>query len=199
MKRQTFWALDLEMEQPSGEIISIGVTIPDLGCYNYFITPSQPLSQFIKDLTGYDDHMFCWDKSRKECFQSFTNLMNDAVRMTREHSYSELCKSPLTWGQGDTPLLIEELRTHGIDYSAFLGRRCIDVKTVYLMDRLYQGFALNNRTSLSSAAKTLKIDMEFHKAHNSMDDAILTREVFEALVEKNTKRNDAIKTLIQNV
>ena len=57
-----FLALDLELNQPSGKIIQVGVAIGDKNTRfedyvvrKWYIDPQEPISEFINDLTGITD------------------------------------------------------------------------------------------------------------------------------------------------
>ena len=57
-----FLALDLELNQPSGKIIQVGVAIGDKNTRfedyvvrKWLIDPQEPISEFINDLTGITD------------------------------------------------------------------------------------------------------------------------------------------------
>ena len=61
-RTQKYLALDLELNQPSGKIIQVGIAIgrADDRFENYFtkkwyINPDEPIDQFIIDLTGITD------------------------------------------------------------------------------------------------------------------------------------------------
>ena len=58
-RTQKFLALDLEMNQPSGKIIQVGIAIGSANdrrdqyiTKKWYINPNEPLDQFIIDLTG---------------------------------------------------------------------------------------------------------------------------------------------------
>ena len=57
-----FLALDLELNQPSGKIIQVGIAIGDKNTRfedyvvrKWYIDPQEPISEFINDLTGITD------------------------------------------------------------------------------------------------------------------------------------------------
>ena len=76
-----FIALDLELEQPSNEIIQIGIAWVCRDCEdntihkkNFYVTPSGSVSPFIQDLTGIKDEHFDWTRSRREIYKEFCDI-----------------------------------------------------------------------------------------------------------------------------
>lgn len=194
----TFWSLDLEMEQPSNEILSIGVSIwtptAQHGLYgintkNFLITPSQPVSEFIQNLTGLKDDQFDWNKTRTQCFQDFADYMHNIqeIAETRWH------REPITWGAGDLHLLREQLPK--LDKLNFLSRRFIDVKSMCMLERVYEGRSISGKMSLRSGLSMY--DMHFEgAAHDSSVDAYNTMRLFRAVVDKNIKKHQLITQLV---
>lgn len=186
-----FFALDLEMEQPSNEIISIGVAYQNndgfINRMNFLVTPSQPLSPFIKELTGLSDDMFNWSKSRKQCFMEF--LQAHEVIMTM----NDIFKEAVTWGCGDVHLLRRQISEEGLEISC-LSRRFIDVKTLLMMERVYQGKSISGRMSLNSGLKEYKMDF-VGDAHNSSWDALNTLILFFQIITKRKKLNTILNDL----
>lgn len=184
-----FYAIDLEMEQPSNEIISIGIAwnaishiSGELETYakDFLITPSQPVSEFIQNLTGLKDDMYDWSKSRLDCFKEFTNFF---------YELGDLHKEAIVWGCGDIPTLRDQLLGLGLPHVG--SRRFIDVKTLVFMNNAYAGKSLSTRVSLGSALHRYKIK-QYGTAHNSAADAYNTLALFNQLVIDGTKMQKAL-------
>lgn len=197
MNNMVFWGLDLEMEQPSNEIISIGVSIwvPDANMFktdspNFLITPSQPISQFIQDLTGLNDSMYKWDESREIGFRKFVDYMNLAKSRV-EQSGLKWFREPITWGAGDLHTLRSQMPFIQQD---FMGRRFIDVKTLSMMERVFQNKSISGKMGLRSGLSGYGLAFE-GSAHNSAVDAYNTMRLFNAIVEKNKKRYSLLEEL----
>lgn len=194
-KPTAFVAVDLEMEQPSQEIISIGVAISDANditqvaaSANFYITPTQPLSDFIKNLTGLQESDYDNTKSREQCFTEFRQWLFRKTVMFEPCGY-KLHREFVTWGCGDVTLLAPELKD-----TAMSSRRFIDVKTLCLMDKLYSGLSIPGKLGLSTALRERKIEPH-GTAHNSESDAVNTLKLFAAVVSREQNRRKAIVTL----
>jgi inhibitor of KinA sporulation pathway (predicted exonuclease) len=180
-------AIDLEMEQPSGEIISVGVAWGNYyGAKDFLITPSQPISQFIQDLTGLKDNMYDWNKSRATCLEEVRDFLSTLIKDGCSDCF-------VTWGGGDVSALYSIMKQVGINDIPF-GRRFTDTKTLYLFDREVSGLSISNKTSLNSALKANKLSFE-GRQHNSADDAFNTLRLYNALIKKYSTIIDTIKTL----
>lgn len=197
MNNNVFWALDLEMEQPSNEIISIGVSIwiPGASGYktdtpNFLITPSQPISPFIQELTGLNDSMFKWDESREIGFRKFVDYMNMAKSRV-ELSGMKWFREPITWGAGDLHTLRSQMPFIQQD---FMARRFIDVKTLCMMERVFQDKSISGKMGLRSGLSSYGLSFE-GAAHNSAVDAYNTMRLFNAIVEKNKKKHSLLEEL----
>jgi DNA polymerase III epsilon subunit-like protein len=80
MINYNFIALDLEMNQPSGKVIEVGVAIGNvndgvLEMRNWYVDPQEPIEEYITQLTGIDDEkshrpLFLYHKSRKISLRS---------------------------------------------------------------------------------------------------------------------------------
>lgn len=195
-KEPLFWALDLEMEQPSNEIISIGIAwetpysaVPL--SKNFLITPSYPLSSFIQELTGLQDSMFDATMTRKECFQSFYEFW---LSMTSENrnEHHRLESHPITWGQGDLHLLRKQMCAELDEVN--LPKRIVDVKTLMWFDKMAKGNYNSARMSLSTALKEMKIPF-LGDAHNSADDALNTLVLFRRLLEQKQNLRSHLKII----
>lgn len=200
-KEPLFWALDLEMEQPSNEIISIGfaweTSTQNAKCKDFLITPSQPLSPFIQELTGLKDDMFDWNKSRKDCFMEFYNFwLNNWVGLESDMYRYE--NHPITWGQGDLHLLRKQFYETLTDFDVDLPRRIVDVKSLVWFDKMVKGNYNSARMSLATALKEYKLFPQ-GTAHNSAYDAYNTLELFRELLTRKKNTIAAIKHLQDSI
>jgi inhibitor of KinA sporulation pathway (predicted exonuclease) len=193
-KEPLFWSLDLEMEQPSNEIISVGVAFEyptETIKKDFLITPSYPLSPFIQELTGLRDDMFDWNKTRKECFIEFYNeyykftAINDKGFKPQTH--------PITWGQGDLHLLRKQMNE--VLFSELeLPRRIVDVKSLLWFDKMVKGEYNSTRMSLDSGLKYMNL-MFLGNPHNSADDAYNTLLLFRHLLYSKQNFRNQFNTL----
>lgn len=191
-----FLALDLEMEQPSDEVLSVGVCMFSGDMLvekqnNFYITPTHPVSKFIQELTGIRETDF--DGSpRVNCYRELSKWV---VEIIESCPYYKFHREAITWGCGDVPLLRADMRKEQANFE-WLSQRFIDVKTLYLMDKATSDKSLSSKTSLNTAMKEMKINPRGN-AHNSMWDAVNTKEVFLELMYKQSNLKRTAKTLQQ--
>jgi len=176
-----FLALDLELNQPSGKIIQVGVAIgnihtrfDDYIVRKWYIDPQEPISEFINDLTGITDHDI-----RANCV-SHETVARELSELIREH---KVFVNPVTWGGGDSSELLTEFCKNHADFPHF-GRRWIDVKTWYTYLMLTKGKAPSG--GLSSAMGYFKLHFK-GKAHRADVDAANTLALFFKLLERQSK------------
>lgn len=175
---EQFIALDLEMNQPSGKIIQIGVSIGRIGqphaeylTRKWYIDPGEPISAEIVALTGIDDDAIA--ANAVPCARVAAELSE----LLGEHP---CFINPVTWGGGDSALLLELFRAQGIKFPHF-GRRWVDVKTLYSLLQLSVG--RNPAGGLSSAMGRYKLS--FHgTAHRADVDAHNTLRFFFHLLDR---------------
>ena len=193
-----FWGLDLEMEQPSQEIISVGICFAfNLGdpfreymiTKNFLVTPSESVSDKISALTGLKDSDFDWKKSRYVCFQEiFAHLegpMSHGISMFPE---------AVTWGAGDVPLLRAQMFDEIGKVPAILGRRPLDVKTLCMMDRVYSNKSISSKLSLRTALSSYGLSF-VGNAHCSADDAENTIFLFSEIVKRKKKQQNLLSQI----
>lgn len=175
---QKFLALDLELNQPSGKIIQVGVAIGSQQdrreqyiTKKWYINPNEPLDPFIIDLTGItssDISMYC---------VSHETVARELGELICEH---KTFVNPVTWGGGDSVELLSEFCKNHADFPHF-GRRWIDVKTWHTLYMLARG--KNPSGGLSSAMGTYKLQFK-GQAHRADIDAENTLALFFKIMER---------------
>lgn len=214
--KKFFYAIDLEMEQPSDEILSIGVAYQEvdydeevdiesrtvtyfpkyyISRKNFLITPSQPVSPFIQELTGLKDEMFDWNKSRTQCFEEFLDYhetQRNKIEMMSPNT--RLHGEAVVWGCGDIPLLRSQINEAGIEISKHdkLNRRFIDTKSLVMLYRLAQGKSISGRMGLKSGLAEFGLQF-IGDAHDSSCDAYNTLRLFEEYNKKMTSVFNIVK------
>ena len=187
-RTQKFLALDLELNQPSGKIIQVGVAVGSAAdrrdqyiTKKWYIDPKEPLDQFIIDLTGItqsDIGMYC---------VSHETVARELSEFIREH---KCFVNPVTWGGGDSRELLDEFCKNHADFPHF-GRRWIDVKTWYTLHMLCKG--KNPTGGLSSAMGQYKLQFK-GRAHQADIDAENTLALFFKILE----RQRSMEGLVEN-
>ena len=176
-----FLALDLELNQPSGKIIQVGIAIGDKNTRfedyvvrKWYIDPKEPISEFINDLTGITDADI-----RAESY-SHDFVARELSALIKEHN---TFINPVTWGGGDSRELLDEFCLNHADFPHF-GRRWIDVKTWYTYLMLTRGKAASG--GFASAMGYFKLHFK-GPAHRADVDAANTLALFFKLLERQAK------------
>lgn len=187
-RNQKFLALDLELNQPSGKIIQVGIAIGSINdTYDtmikrkWYIDPGEPISEFIIQLTGITDLDI-----RGNCV-SHETVARELSALIKEHN---CFMNPVTWGGGDSTDLIAEFNKKCIDFPHF-GRRWIDVKTWYTLMMLAKNKKPNG--GLASAMGAFKLHFR-DQAHRADIDAANTLVLFSKLIQ----RQRAFDNLLDN-
>ena len=176
-----FLALDLELNQPSGKIIQVGIAIGDKNTRfedyvvrKWYIDPQEPISEFINDLTGITD-----SDIRAEAY-SHEHVARELSELIKEH---KVFVNPVTWGGGDSVELLAEFCKNHADFLHF-GRRWIDIKTWYTYLMLTRGKAASG--GLASAMGYFKLHFK-GKAHRADVDAANTLALFFKLLDRQAR------------
>ncbi len=177
-KNQKYLALDLELNQPSGKIIQVGVAIGSMTdkfenyiTKKWYIDPQEPISDFIIGLTGITDRDI-----RAESW-SHSKVAEELSALIKEH---RTFINPVTWGGGDSVELLAEFAKNGVDFPHF-GRRWIDCKTFYTFLSLSKG--KNPGGGLSSVMGSYKMHFK-GEAHRADIDAANTLALFHKFLER---------------
>ena len=178
LSTQKFLAMDLEMNQPSGKIIQIGVAIGtitqshrDYVVRQWLIDPIEKIAPEITALTGISDADI---QSNAVAHNVAAQELSDLI-VTHQPFLN-----PVTWGHGDSDQWLDELRARNIEFHHF-GRRWIDTKTMHLTLTLAQGKSWKG--GLSSAMGKYKLS--FHgQAHRADVDAINTLRLFAHMMRR---------------
>ena len=180
-RSQKFLALDLELNQPSGKIIQVGIAIGSANdkfenyiTKKWYIDPKEPISDFIIGLTGITDHDI-----RLNCV-SHETVARELSELIKQHN---TWINPITWGGGDSRELLDEFCKNYADFPHF-GRRWIDTKTWYT----FMMFARSKNPSggLSSAMGYFKLHFK-GAAHRADIDAANTLALFFKLLERQAQ------------
>jgi len=177
-RSQKFLALDLELNQPSGKIIQVGIAIGSANdkfenyiVKKWYIDPKEPISDFIIGLTGITDHDI-----RLNCV-SHETVARELSELIKQHN---TWINPITWGGGDSRELLDEFCKNYADFPHF-GRRWIDTKTWYTFMMFARG--KNPSGGLASAMGAFK--MHFRgTAHRADIDAVNTLALFFKFLER---------------
>ena len=191
MELNTFIALDLEMNQPSGKIIQVGIAIGDrlqseeeYTTSRWLLDPDEPISPEIVALTGITDAMIA-DQA-----VTWERLAQELAELLESQA---LFINPVTWGAGDVPELLAAIRARGIKFP-YLGRRWVDIKTHHTMRSL----AVGKNPSGGLRSVMARYGLAFKGAPHRADvDALNTLRLFFRMLEQ-ASTSAAIQTLAKN-
>lgn len=176
---EIFTSLDLEMNQPSGKIISIGAVVGNivtgdiLERANIFVNPKERINPGITELTKITQE----DVNNGDTLQSAYNKL----RFIHKRYGSMI--NPLVWGGGDSQELLSQLLVENPQFNKenewCFGRRWIDVKTLFISWRLANGKQIQGGLAKSMT----KLGLAFKgQKHNSLDDAENTFHMYRKLL-----------------
>ena len=167
-------ALDLEMNQPSGTIIKVGVAVGSLKSKTllfkkgYIINVGEVLDPRIIDLCGISQLDIHAGISLRESYEQLKTIM----------AQFECFMNPLTWGGGDSETYRSQL---GNPDRWIFGRRWIDVKTLFISRRIAQGLSVQGGLARSMTKMGLAFEGRKHRAD---DDAANTFKMYCRLLEE---------------
>ena len=173
---KNFIALDLELNQPSGKIIEIGIAIgnPTDGIVkntHWYVDPGESIDESIVELTGIDDSIIDIEATPVSFIvQDLTTIFE---------SYQPF-PNPVQWGGSDADILRKEFLLQGIDCKLF-GRREIDVKTIYSFLQISRGRSITGGLKGCMERYGMKF---FGGPHRALDDARNTLEFYFKLLRR---------------
>ena len=184
----SLFALDLEMNQPSGNIIQIGAAVGNedrtVDTFSQVINlkllyPKEDITEYIESLTGITNKRM--NEEGVFLNEGYKNLVSFYMKYKDSLSYP----NPLTWGGGDTLVLKKQVEAIGSnDMEWPFGRRWHDVKTLFVSYRMATG----QKTQSGLARAMVKLGMNFDgKKHDATDDAANTIRIYFKLLEKFKK------------
>lgn len=181
-------ALDLEMNQPSGAIIQVGLAAGDLrtgeclGSLEVLVSPGEPLSPSIIKLCGITDAMLAAEGVS-------LSAAHDRILEFLAPFAASRQLNPLTWGGGDSDTLRKQLGKDGETWA--FGRRWIDTKTVYVAWQHAHG--REARGGLRSSMKQLGLKFE-GRAHTAAADAWNTFRMYRKLTQLMAGRDQSTRS-----
>lgn len=191
MKQSTFLALDLELNQPSGKLIEVGVCVGDIQTTfsnwevkSWLLDPQEEISPFITELTGI---------TNQDISEKAVPLSQMVVELTELIEKHKPFVNPVTWGGGDTTALLELINSTGESFPYF-GRRWIDVKTVFTFLKMTSPNGFNHKMGLKSALQSMGLTFA-GTAHRASPDAMNTLRLWQEVCRRQEARNSLISQL----
>lgn len=176
-KNHVSMSLDLEMNQPSGKIIQIGIVVGSeltgeiFARERIYVKIDEPLSPYITELTGITEE----DLATKGM-----SLLEAYRKVEAVHKEWGCAVNPIVWGGGDSKVLREQLGFTESDSFVF-GHRWYDVKTLYQSWRK----AMNQPIQGGLAKSMTKMGLKFEgRKHDACDDAFNTFRMYCAMQRK---------------
>lgn len=185
---EIFTSLDLEMNQPSGSIISIGAVIGNITTgqiidrFHVFVNPNEQINPGITQLTHITQRDVDNGFSLEEAYGKFKRF---------HENYGSFVNC-ITWGGGDSQELQNQLKKNNPHFTGWcFGRRWIDVKTLFVSWRLANGQQVQG----GLAKAMTKVGLNFNgQKHNAQDDAENTFRMYLALLAIMKDKNCDVNT-----
>lgn len=174
---EVFTALDLELNQPSQSIISIGAVVGNIVTeqifekLHVFVNPNETIAPYITELT----------KITQEDVDGGVTLEEAYRKLQKMHENYGAFINALTWGGGDSQELLSQLKKNNANFEGWcFGRRWIDSKTLFVSWRIANGQPIQG----GLAKSMLKLGLRFQgQKHCSADDAENTFRMYIALLK----------------
>jgi hypothetical protein len=188
-----YFALDLELNNapdnstPNPKIIQVGIAIGNycdylddkIDTYKWYFNPKEKIYPFITGLTGItDDDIITHGASHEFVANSISDLL----------TANQCFLNPITWGSADSGELKAEFRERNIPFLHF-GRRWIDLKTLFVLDRVAEGKSPGAGLRSAMAWYHMKFIGEPHRADN---DAFNTLRLWFKMLENKNRINKII-------
>ena len=177
------------MNQPSGRIIEVGICIASLDTIgspilkSWYIDPEEEVTEYITKLTGITN----------EDIRSHSVKHEVVVRELSDLIVENNCFiNPVTWGGGDSQLLLDEFKKYSTEPFNHFGRRWLDVKTMYIFLEMSKGKF--GKGGLKSAMANRKMQF-IGDAHRASVDAHNTLRLFFNLIETQGKVYDVVNSM----
>ena len=177
---EIFTSLDLEMNQPSGTIISLGAVVGNIDTgeilekLSVIVNPKEQLSEFIIGLTGITQDQVNNGVTLEEAYLTLKAM----------HQKYNSFRNPITWGGGDSKEILDQLGMDQEDENWCFGRRWIDAKTLFVSWRFANGLSIQG--GLKNACN--KIGVKFQgPAHRADLDALNTFHAYRVMLQKLLK------------
>lgn len=160
-----FTSIDLEMNQNSRKIIQIGAVVGNISNgkvidkISIYVNPNEKLASHIEELTGI----------RQKDVDNGLTLEEAYYKLKKWHENYQSFINCITWGGEDTKELLLQLKQENPNFEDWcFGRRCIDVKTIWVSYRLANGLPIQGGLAKSMT----KVGLAFKgRKHNAADDA----------------------------
>ena len=175
-------SIDLEMNQPSGTIIQVGVAIGNVDTgelvHKYSAithAPFEVISPYIETLT----------KITQADMEGGIHLRDAYDEVCRLYVQHECQYNVITWGGGDTTVFYEQTKEHRASLADkkaahIFGRRWLDVKTLFQVREIAQG----RKPAAGLRKAMVRSGLRFEgTAHTAGDDAWNTFRLFMKLKE----------------
>lgn len=191
-KQETFLALDLELNQPSGRIIQVGIALggrlqpqADYFTQAWLLDPGEPIAPEIEALTGISDQLIA--SQAVPWAQMVTEL--HAILAAQPHFVN-----PVSWGGGDATTLLAEIASRELSFPHF-GRRWLDVKTMHSL----LSFATDKNPAGGLSRVMGRYGLPFiGKAHRADVDAFNTLRLFFRLLGRQSDLETAARLFRQS-
>lgn len=196
LKSQNFFSLDLELNNKKDgttpRIIEVGLSIgnpvaPDaIISTNWYLDPEEPITPFITNLTGITDEII------KENAVSHETVAKEIGELI---TFYDCYVNPIVWGgsghSSDAEELKAEFKERNIVFR-FFGNRIVDVKSLYVFEKLVQGNS--PKGGLQRSMRNCKLEFQ-GTPHSAKDDSKNTLRFFFYYLNKSRKLNETLDTL----
>lgn len=167
-------AVDLEMNQPSRNIIEIGAVCfqPDTGIvvdtFARFVCPGEPINPEITTLTGIRNEDTAFAPHIRTAAQQFTDFKKQ----------NQANPIGIVWGAGTSNDIRKIYEESGLDNPFHV--RIIDVKAVFQMLANTSSAEMRQKCGLKRACEILKIgwDLQYGEPHRALADAFNTYRLY---------------------